>query len=67
MRRFTANPYGQLLSAPGTVAFEVAGFVARMAHLMTVLSVVFFVSTGRPHGTSPTSTCSPTASARTCY
>ncbi len=36
--------YRQLFSARGTAAFEVAGFVARMAHLMTVLSVVFFVS-----------------------
>ena len=44
MRSFTTNPYGQLFAAPGTVEFEVAGFAARMAHLMTVLSVVFFVS-----------------------
>jgi hypothetical protein len=44
MRRFMTSLYGQLFSAPGAVAFEVAGFAARMAHLMTVLSVVFFVS-----------------------
>jgi MFS family permease len=44
MRSFKTSPYAQLFSAPGTVAFEVAGFAARMGHLMTVLSVVFFVS-----------------------
>jgi MFS family permease len=42
MRSFTT--YSRLFSAPGTAAFEVAGFVARMGHLMTVLSIVFFVS-----------------------
>jgi MFS family permease len=44
MRSFKIGPYARLFSAPGTVAFEVAGFAARMGHLMTVLSVVFFVS-----------------------
>jgi MFS family permease len=44
MRSFKIGPYARLLSAPGTVPFEVAGFAARMGHLMTVLSVVFFVS-----------------------
>jgi Major Facilitator Superfamily len=38
-----ANPYGRLFSAPGSAQFEVAGFAARMAHLMTVLGVIFFV------------------------
>ena len=36
--------YRRLFAAPGTAAFEAAGFVARMAHLMTVLSVVFLIS-----------------------
>jgi MFS family permease len=44
MRSFKIGPYARLFSAPGTVTFEVAGFAARMGHLMTVLSVVFFVS-----------------------
>jgi MFS family permease len=44
MRSFKISPYARLFSAPGAVTFEVAGFMARMGHLMTVLSVVFFVS-----------------------
>jgi MFS family permease len=38
------SAYRRLFAAPGTAAFEAAGFVARMAHLMTVLSVVFLIS-----------------------
>jgi MFS family permease len=37
-------PYRRLFAAPGAAAFEAAGFAARMAHLMTVLSVVFLIS-----------------------
>jgi hypothetical protein len=44
MRSSRTNPYGQIFAVPGTAAFEAAGFVARLAHLMTVLSVVFFIS-----------------------
>ena len=36
--------YRRLLAAPGAAAFEAAGFAARMAHLMTVRSVVFLIS-----------------------
>ncbi|MEW2033601.1 MFS transporter [Streptomyces roseifaciens] len=38
------NPYGKILSVPGAPGFVAAGFVARLAHLMTVLGTVFLVS-----------------------
>jgi MFS family permease len=38
-----ASPYRQVLAVPGTPAFEVAALAARMAHLMTVLSIFFFI------------------------
>ena len=37
------SPYRQVLTVPGTPAFELAALAVRMAHLMTVLSVVFFI------------------------
>lgn len=36
--------YRRLCATPGTVAVIVAGFGAQMAHLMTVLGIIFFVS-----------------------
>lgn len=39
-----SGTYRQILSARGAVAFAGAGFVARMAHLMTALGVVFLLS-----------------------
>ncbi|MFE0045146.1 MFS transporter [Streptomyces albireticuli] len=38
------NPYGKILSVAGAPGFVAAGFVARLAHLMTVLGTVFLVS-----------------------
>ena len=38
-----AGPYRQILAVPGTARFEAAALAARMAHLMTVLSVFFFI------------------------
>lgn len=37
-------PYRQVFAAPGTVVAASAGVVARMAHFMTVLGVMLFVS-----------------------
>ena len=36
--------YRQILATPGTLAFEAASLATRTAHLMTVLSTVFFIS-----------------------
>jgi MFS family permease len=38
------SPYLSLLSLPGAAAFVCGGFAARMAHLTTVLGIVFAVS-----------------------
>jgi hypothetical protein len=38
-----ANPYRQILAVPGTAAFALPALAARMAHLMTVLSIFFFI------------------------
>jgi hypothetical protein len=47
MRSFMTSPYGQLFAAPGTVAFEVAGFAARMAHLPGFpLLILTFIAIG---------------------
>jgi hypothetical protein len=42
--RLVRNTYGRVFAAPGTVAFVVAGFVARLGHYMTVLGIVFLVT-----------------------
>jgi hypothetical protein len=36
------NPYRQILVVPGTTAFTLPALAARVAHLMTVLSIFFF-------------------------
>ena len=38
-----ANPYRQILAVPGTAAFTLPALAARTAHLMTVLSIFFFI------------------------
>jgi hypothetical protein len=38
-----ANPYRQILAVPGTAAFALPALAVRMAHLMTVLSIFFFI------------------------
>jgi hypothetical protein len=38
-----ASPYRQIFAVPGTATFELAAAAARMAHLMTVLSIIFFI------------------------
>ena len=37
------SSYRQIFAVPGTAAFELAALAARMAHLMTVLSIIFFI------------------------
>jgi MFS family permease len=39
------SPYRQVFAAPGAVTVAVAGVVGRLAHFMTVLGVVLFIST----------------------
>jgi hypothetical protein len=40
------NSYRAAFAAPGAAAFVLAGFVARLGHLMTILGIVFLVSAG---------------------
>lgn len=40
------NSYREAFAAPGAAAFVLAGFVARLGHLMTILGIVFLVSAG---------------------
>lgn len=49
-RRAVSHAYRQIFSAPGAVAFELAGFVARTAHLATTLSLIFFLSVVGSYG-----------------
>jgi hypothetical protein len=49
------HPYARVFLAPGTAQLEVAGFAARMAHLMTVLGVIFIVSAVTAYGVAGTS------------
>src|SRR5262245_49278473 len=43
------RPYALVLSVPGARGFVAAGTVGRSAHLMTVLSVVFYLSATRSY------------------
>lgn len=43
----TRNPYADVLGLPGARSFVLAGVIGRSAHLMTVLSIIFSVSTTR--------------------
>jgi MFS family permease len=45
--RVSGSPYTLVLRLPGTRAFVTAGIAGRSAHLMTVLSVIFYVSSTR--------------------
>lgn len=40
------NSYRRVFAAPGAAAFVLAGFVARLGHVMTILGIVFVVTAG---------------------